>query len=366
MSDVLDVLAGVGVAAALVLLTPTTRVYQAHAVRIGVPGYALVALCGLSLAVRRRWPLATYLVGVGAAVAYLGLLYPGWPVYIGAAFALIAYMSATRWAGWPLALAGGAALALASGRPEGWQPVRMVTVFLAWLPIAAFTAYVAEASRRHSEELARHRVVQERLRIAREMHDVLSHSLATISLQAGTGMRLFKTRPADAEAALGVIRQVSGDALAQARAALTAIRDPVDVAEPTGSGQDGLDALLGSVRSTGLVVHTSVALGGEDIPPEIASVAYRIVQESLTNVMRHAGPGAEATVAVSREGGDVMVEVSDTGSGNNATPPARTPGHGIIGMRERVLGLGGRFSSGPEPDGGFRVSARLPGGGGTL
>ncbi len=366
VSDVLDVLTGVVVAAALVVLTPTTRVYQAHAVRMGVPGYVLLALCGLSLAVRRRWPLATYLVGVGAAVAYLGLLYPGWPVYIGAGFALIAYMSATGRAGWPLALAGGAALALASGRPEAWQPVRMVAVFLAWLPIAAFTAYVAEASRRRSEELARHRVVEERLRIAREMHDVLSHSLATISLQAGTGMRLFKTRPADAEAALGVIRQVSGDALAQARAALTAIRDPVDGSTPAGSGLDGLDALLGSVRSTGLVVHASVALGGEAaLPPEIASVAYRIVQESLTNVMRHVGPGAEATVAVIREGGDVVVEVSDTGPGNSATPPTRTPGHGVIGMRERVLGLGGRFSAEPEPGGGFRVSARLPGGGGT-
>ena len=216
VSDVPDVLAGATVAAALLVLTRTTRVYQAHAAGIGVLGYVLLALCGLSLTVRRRWPPATYLVGVGAAVAYLSLLYPGWPVYIGAGFALIAYLSAIRWAGWALALAGGVAVGLASGRPEGWQPVRMVTVFLAWLAIAAFTAYVAEAGRRRSEELARHRVVEERLRIAREMHDVLSHSLATISLQSGTALRLFKTRPADAEAALGVIRHVSGDALAQA------------------------------------------------------------------------------------------------------------------------------------------------------
>lgn len=360
----LDVLAGVALAAALTLLTPATRLHQADAVPLDVPGYVLLAVCGLSLAARRRWPPATYLVGAGAAVAYLGLRYPGWPVYVGAAIALIAYMSAKGRSGWPLALVGGAALGLADGRPEGWQPVRMVTVFVAWLAIAAFTAYVAELGRRRAEELARHRVVEERLRIAREMHDVLSHSLATISLQSGTGLRLFKTQPAEAEAALEAIRQVSGDALAQARAALTTIRDPVDGAGHSGSGLEGLDALLGSVRSTGLVVHASVALGGGGaIPPEVASAAYRVVQEALTNVMRHAGPGAEATVAVTREGGDVVVEVADTGAGGGAGLPARTPGHGVIGMRERVLGLGGRFSAGPEPGGGFRVSARLPAGG---
>ena len=360
VSDVLDVLAGVAVAAALVLLTPVTRVYQAQAVRIDVLGYVLLALCGLSLAVRRRWLLATYLIGVGAAVVYLGLRYPGWPVYIGAGFALIAYMSARGWAGWAPALAGGAALALATGRSEGWQPVRMLTVFVAWLAIAAFTAYAAESSRRRSDEVARHRVVEERLRIAREMHDVLSHTLATISLQSGTGLRLFKTRPAEAEAALQAIRQVSGDALAGARAALEAIRDPADGGEQPRAGLDGLDALFGSVRSTGLVVHASVELGDDaKIPPEVASAAYRVVQESLTNVMRHAGPRAEASVAVKQEGSDVVVEVTDTGVASGAAP-ARTPGHGVIGMRERVLGLGGRFSAGPEPGGGFRVSARLP------
>lgn len=366
VSDVLDALAGAAVAAALVLLTPVTRVHQADAIPFEWTGGVLLALCGLSLAVRRRWPVATYVIGVGAAVAYLGLRYPGWPVYVGAGLVLIAYVSGKGWAGWPLALAGGAAVGLAVGRPEGWQPVRMVTVFVAWLAIAAFSAYAAEARRRRAEELARHRVVEDRLRIAREMHDVLSHSLATISLQSGTGLRLFHTRPAEAEAALEAIRQVSGDALAQARTALGVIRDPGGGAEQPRSGLDALDALLGSVRSTGLVVHASVALGAEaTIPPEIASAAFRVVQESLTNVMRHAGPGAEATVAVRREQGDLVVEVSDTGAGTGAAPPAGAPGHGVAGMRERVLGLGGRFSAGPEPDGGFRVSARLPAEGGA-
>lgn len=364
-SGVLDALAGVAVAAALVLLTPAARVRQADVIALDWLGYALLALCGLALGVRRRWPLATYLIGVGAAVAYLALRYPGWPIYVGAGLALIAYLSATGWAGWPAALAGGVALGLAEGRPEGWQAVRMVTVFVSWLAIAAFTAYAAEARRRRAEELARHRVVEERLRIAREMHDVLSHSLATISLQSGTGLRLFRTRPAEAEAALEAIRRVSVDALGQARAALAAIREPVDGAPPEAAGLDGLDALLGSVRSTGLVVHASVALGGEGrVPPAIATAAYRVVQESLTNVMRHAGPGAEATVAVTRERGEIVVEVADTGSGAGA-PPAATPGHGVIGMRERVLGLGGRFSAGPAPGGGYRVSARLPVGGGA-
>jgi len=200
-------------------------------------------------------------------------------------------------------------------------------------------------------------VVDERLRIARELHDVLSHSLATISLQSGAGLRLFRSRPDQAEAALRGIRQVSNDALAQARSALARIREPLEPAG-AGAGLDDLDALLASVRAAGMAVTASVAVGDELLPAAVGPVAYRVVQESLTNVMRHAGPDAGATVRVARDGDAILVEIADTGG--DAAPAAAQPGHGLVGMRERVLGAGGTFAAGPGPDGGFRVTARLP------
>lgn len=355
----LDIFVGLLVATFLVSVTPGSQVFQVAVRPLDGLGYGLLALTGLALAVRRRWPSATFSVGAGAAIAYLALLYPGWPIYVGAGLVLVAFLSSTGRAGWPLAAAGGIALALASGRPEGWQPARMLTVLTAWLAITLFTAQATELRRRRAEEHARHRVVEERLRIAREMHDVLSHSLATISLQSGTGLRLFPTRPEQAEAALRSIRQVSNDALAQARATLATIRDPVATDDRSVSGLDDLQALFASVRAAGLVVEPSVDLGGPPLPAAVGSAVYRVVQESLTNVMRHAGAGARAAVEVARRPGGVLVEVTDTGSGAT-TAPATTPGHGLIGMRERVLGLGGEFSAGPQPPGGFRVRVWLP------
>ncbi|HZU19438.1 MAG TPA: sensor histidine kinase [Candidatus Dormibacteraeota bacterium] len=358
MGEVLDPLTGAAVAAFLTLLTPATRIYQVEAVPLDWPGYGLLILTGLSLSIRRRWPLAMYVVGVGSATVYLGARYPGWPVYVGAGLVLVAYASAGGWAAWPLTMVGGVALGIASGRPEGWQPARMLTVFGVWLALGGFTAHATELRRRRAEEVARHRVVEERLRIAREMHDILSHGLATISLQSGAALRRFPTRPAEAEAALRTIRRVSNDALAQARAVLTSIRDPV---EPAATGSDDLDALFESVRSTGLTVKTTVALSGGVVPRAIAPIVYRVIQESLTNVMRHAGPKAEATVAIARHADAIVVEVADRGG---AARPGK-PGHGLLGMRERVLEAGGDFSAGPEPAGGFRVRVRLPLGSGT-
>jgi signal transduction histidine kinase len=236
----------------------------------------------------------------------------------------------------------------------------MIAVFTAWLAIAAFTAEAAELRRRRADEEARHRVVEERLRIAREMHDVLSHSLATISIQSGAGLRLFEMHPEEAETALRTIRQVSNDALAQARAALATIRDPGDADSRPGPGLRDLDALFASVRAAGLVVQPSLDFGSGPVPYSVGSAAYRVVQESLTNVMRHAGAGARATVGVVCSPGALVIEVTDTGNGKARAPGPTTPGHGVTGMRERVLELGGEFSARPQPAGGFRVWARLP------
>jgi signal transduction histidine kinase len=166
--------------------------------------------------------------------------------------------------------------------------------------------------------------------------------------------------PEEAETALRTIRQVSNDALAQARAALATIRDPGAADSRPGPGLRDLDALFASVRAAGLVVQPSLDFGSGPVPYSVGSAAYRVVQESLTNVMRHAGAGARATVGVVRSPGALVIEVTDTGNGKARAPGPATPGHGVTGMRERVLELGGEFSARPQPAGGFRVWARLP------
>jgi signal transduction histidine kinase len=354
----IDLVGGVVVAALLVAVTPESRITQADVVRLDWLAYALLAVAGLALTVRRHWPVVAYVVAMGAAVTYLALRYPGWPVYLGAGVALIAFLSSSGRAGWPLALGGGAALAVAVGRPEGWNPLRMVAVGVAWLAIAAYTVHATELRRQRAREEARHRVVEERLRIAREMHDLISHSLATISIQSGTGLRLFRTHPQEAEAALRTIRQVSADALGLARAALDRVRDPGADGTLT-AAIDDLGALLSSVRAAGLALRSTVDLGNRPVPATVGAAAYRVVQEALTNVMRHAGTDAHATVEVIHRAGVLEVEVTDSGGGG-AAPARATPGHGLIGMRERVAALGGELSAGPGPAGGFRVLARLP------
>jgi signal transduction histidine kinase len=201
-------------------------------------------------------------------------------------------------------------------------------------------------------------MVAERLRIARELHDVLSHSLASISLQAGVGLHLVDRQPEQAREALRTIRQASSDALAQARGALAVVRgaggDP-PAATPSLANLDGLAA---PVRATGVPVDLDTELGGEPVPDVIGATAYRVVQEALTNVMRHAGPGAHARARVGRIRDWLEIDVIDDGAG--AAAPVRGSGHGLRGMAERVRSVGGEVRAGPAPGGGSTVHARLP------
>ncbi|NUR91308.1 MAG: sensor histidine kinase [Nonomuraea sp.] len=340
----LDIAAGVMLAAFMVWVSAEARVVQPDARPLTALGVTLLVLSGAALAARRVAPVAGFVLAVGAAVLFLSLRFAGWPIYVGAFAGLVVLVSqVSRTRVWvPLAAAGGVAMAVATGPPEGWHAGRMLTVAVAWAVVTVIAARWARTRRRLVEQEAEARVARERLRIARELHDVLSHSLASISLQAGVGLHLVDRQPEQARNALRDIRQISNDALAQAREALTAAREPVD-------READLERLVAVARASGVKVEADIQ------PGVVGSVAYRVVQEALTNVMRHAGAGATARVSVRRADGWLEIDVTDDG-----TQPAGPPGHGLLGMAERVQAAGGEVRAGAEPDAGFGVHARLP------
>jgi signal transduction histidine kinase len=205
----------------------------------------------------------------------------------------------------------------------------------------------------------------ERLRIARELHDVVAHSLAAIALQAGVAEHVMYDRPDQVGDALRAIKAVSGEASRELRAILGVLRRVDDRRSAAASrGVGGLDALAATASSAG--VPTRVAISGRPRPllAAVDQAAYRIVQESLTNVLRHAGP-ASASVRVAYEPNRLVVEVVDDGHARKAGDGGGSPGtgHGIAGMRERALSLGGQLEAGKLAGGGFRVRASLPFGG---
>jgi signal transduction histidine kinase len=193
--------------------------------------------------------------------------------------------------------------------------------------------------------------------VARELHDVVSHSIAMINFRAGVALHVIDRRPEEAKAAREAIRQGSGGAMQELRAALGVLHAPGGSPRAPGPGLAQLGDLVAGVAAAGRAVDVEVDGDPAELPPAVDLAVYRVVQESLTNVVRHAGPAAAATVGVAYQPGQVVVEVSDDGPG---PPAAVEPGSGITGMRERVTAAGGHLEAGPQPGGGFRVIARLP------
>ena len=194
------------------------------------------------------------------------------------------------------------------------------------------------------------------MRIARELHDVLAHNISLISVQAGVALHLMDDQPEQARTALTAIKQASREALGELRSVLDVLRQADDDALPRSPtpGLDGLDQLVARAGAAGLPVETVVEGNRRSLPAGVDLASYRIVQEALTNTMRHAA-ASRATVTVALGPDTVSVEVTDDGRGG-----AHTDGHGLCGMRERAAALGGTFDAGSRPDGGFRVRARLP------
>jgi len=210
------------------------------------------------------------------------------------------------------------------------------------------------------EALSEARLGEERLRIAREVHDVVAHAMVAINVQAGVAAHLLDQDTEQAREALLHIKRTSGEALTDLRATLGVLRDP-DQAAPVGpaAGLEDLDAVAGQLRAAGIEVTVDVE-GVEWVPTPVGSASYRIVQEALTNVVKHSA-ARHAAVSVTRDGTRLTVEVVDDGP--PAPPPAVPPagrGFGLIGMRERAVAVGGGVTYGPVPGGGFRVRAELP------
>ena len=213
---------------------------------------------------------------------------------------------------------------------------------------------------RAQHDLARQAVTEERLRIARELHDVVAHSMSVVAVHAGMGRMVAADDPAAAERALATIEATTRSALGEMRRLLGVLRsssgdEPAALGPAPGLAD--LDGLVADVRRSGIEVELRVHGHRPVVPPGVDLSAYRVVQEALTNVIKHAGP-ARATVDVRYTAAGVTVEVADDGRG--AAAPALPGGHGLVGMRERTAVHGGELDAGPDPAGGFRVLARFP------
>jgi signal transduction histidine kinase len=342
-----------------------------------VLGCGLVLLHTLPLAARRRFPLAVLATSVASGLAFAALdLTPDllWMTFLVAVYSVAAYGS--RWvslAGLVVAELGWAALQLTPGRFQAptvisnalliaalWLLGHFVGVRrLSVLQLEERTAELEQAR----EELARRAVVEERLRLARELHDVVAHAMSVIAVQSGVGSHVADTQPEEAARALVAIEATSRAALEELRRLLGVLRQ---ADEPQGDlapvpGLADLDSLLAELAKAGLAVKLQVNGTRPPLPAGVDLSAYRIVQEALTNVVKHAGP-AHAQVVVGYRDQDVTVEIIDDGRGApvSASDGQVGTGHGLIGMRERVAAFSGELEVGPRAGGGFRVAARLP------
>jgi signal transduction histidine kinase len=332
----------------------------------GAPAYALVTVAALALLVRRRAPLVTLAVCGVAIGGYLLLGYPFGPVLLTGPVA--AYAAATR-VPWRTAALAGAGFVLVTALPHaldtdaaGWVP-RLAWI-VGWAAVVSAPGAVGAALqvRRRADagvraEQARRAVSEERLAIAREVHDGVGHGLAVIALQAGVALHVLDRDPARARELLSSIQATSRESLDGLRAELLRFRDPAAPAEATlrpAPGLADLPALLARMRDGGLVLHERLD-ECPGTPAEVGAAAHRIVQEALTNVLRHAGD-TPAWVTVRCSPGSLLVEVRDRGRGPVDGAPA---GLGIPGMRERATAVGGQLEAAATDDG-FVVRAELP------
>jgi signal transduction histidine kinase len=368
------------------------------------PGVAAASVAAaLPVAVRRLWPLPVVAI---VTVAISGLTAIGRaPLTSDLMLGMAIYLAAVR-ASRPVAVVvlaaveaailAGLITAAATAHDQTVMLHSMLAVAAMWFVgtavrerrtyQAGLAAQAAELQRAEAER-GRHALQEERLRIARELHDVLAHSLSVVTVQAGVGRRVGAARPAEALRALRVVEEASRGALDELRRALCLLRsdDEPDTGPPRGGpgpalrpapGLADLDSLAAMVRNTGTRARIDMTGDVTTVPPAAALTVYRIVQEALTNVVRHA-PGADTVARVRIGPAGVRIRVTDTGRaswpGGGSPGAAGSPGlagspgaagtaggHGIAGMRERAAVFGGTLEAGPLPGGGFQVMAFLP------
>ncbi|MBD0743806.1 two-component sensor histidine kinase [Streptomyces sp. CBMA152] len=332
----------------------------------------IVAACAVLL-LRRRHPVLAVFGTAGATMVYLGAGYPYGPILIAVAVgcfaAIVAGHRRAAWAAVGMLWLGHLLVAHWLYRwlpPQGdraapWGQELAVTAWvLAVLAVAELMRVRREQWARAGAERAaanRRRADEERLRIAQELHDVLAHSISVINVQAGVGLALLDSDPEQARTALTTIKSASKEALGEVRQVLDTLRAPGDAPRSPAPGLDRLPELVEQAAAAGLTVETETTGVRRNLPPGADLAAFRIVQEALTNVVRHSG-SRTARVGVGYTPGMLELRVDDDGPA--APGDAGGSGNGLIGMRERAAALGGTIEAGPRPDGGFRVVARLP------
>jgi signal transduction histidine kinase len=338
--------------------------------------YVLVAACFLPLAFRRRYPLTVLAISTAGAAVFELFRHPSALTVIAPLVAI--YTVGTLRDRRTLTVAAVlTALVLLSTSLPPFTDVRWlaeVVRIVAMVAVAAAVgdavrtqrAYVREAERRaeeaeaRAEEETRRRVDEERLRIARELHDVTAHSLSVIAVQSGAASHVIDSDTEAARRALSDIKRTSREALAELRSVVGSLRAAGDTAEEAplapSPGLSRLPELLRPVEDAGYAVSVDVSGDLTGLPQLVDASAYRIVQEALTNIIRHARSATAVHVAVANEGDLLSLQVADDG---RETASAEG-GHGIAGMRERAIALGGTFSAGLRPEGGWRVAVTLP------
>jgi signal transduction histidine kinase len=342
---------------------------------------ALVA--GLALAMRRRKPLTALAfiavcISVSAGIGVSPVLDPfvAFPMYqVASSYerrrslpALVVIIA--------LFVSASVVHSVASHQAQ-LETLGLVFVVAAWFvgdSVRARRTYVAGLAeqaaqrQRETEERAQRSVAEERLQIARELHDVVAHSLSVIAVQSGVGRHVIDTQPDEAKRALAAVEATSRSALDELRRMLGVLRrdDGQRAALAPAPGVGALDPLMQQVRTAGYAVDLDIcSTAVRTLSPGVEQSIYRIIQEALTNVVKHAGP-ARVHVEIRDDGDALVIEVNDDGRGLSRLPTGAPDAdgagahHGIIGMRERVALYHGSLSVGPRPDGGFRVFARLP------
>lgn len=384
----LDV-AAAGAAALLAVLVTGHVPVAAGDRRIDAFAYVLTVVAGGALAFWRRSPRVGYGVVTVALGCYVGRHYPDGPLLAFGLFALFALSSrVSRRAGLTGAVVLGVVLGAAGAVASGGMTV-LPAFYLGWSVAAVFLgdalrnrrSYLRELEERARyleltrEQEARRQVAEDRLRIARDLHDSVAHAMATINVQAGAAAHVVERRPEAAKDAFAAIRRASGEVLDELAAMLTLLRDDGETAEraPT-PGINEIPQLVTATRDAGVLVALALDGPTDLVPRPVGIAAYRIVQESLTNVIRHAG--AQAARVTVRAGDDrgLIVEVCDDGFGprgsvsansgtgsGTATRTSTGTGTGIRGMRERAKSTGGRLDAGPGARGGFTVRAEWEG-----
>jgi signal transduction histidine kinase len=341
---------------------------QPDARDLDVFAIGLLLLGPLLLGLLWRRPALALAAALAVTVTYVAVGYPYGPFVLTPLIAFVrAVMTGHRRVAWVGGAAGIAGMLVAhavSPRQDdiGWSELAALTT---WVVIVLVGAEVLRTNRERRRqvaiakaELSRRRASEERLRIAQELHDVLAHDISLINVQAGVGLHLMDSRPEQAREALTTIKHASKDALVELRTALDILRSGEGAPRTPTGGLDQLDALVARLRSPHLDVVLERVGTPRPVSPEVDLAAFRIAQEALTNVVRHAVGLSRAVVRIEYRDDALVVQVDDDGLPTSPAPAG--DGSGIAGMRARAETLAGSFDAAARPGHGFRVRAWLP------